>query len=114
LALFRRSRLFAPRGATLLLATLLVVSCANSSGEAIHIGLAGSFSDPIGLPMKLAAELAVEEINATGGINGHKVELVTKDDYADPDSAVFVANDLYASGVSAVVSAIVSAIGWAS
>jgi branched-chain amino acid transport system substrate-binding protein len=103
LALFRRSRLFAPRGATLLLATLLVISCANSSGEAIHIGLAGSFSDPIGLPMKLAAELAVEEINGTGGINGHKVELVTKDDYADPDSAVFVANDLYASGVSAVV-----------
>jgi branched-chain amino acid transport system substrate-binding protein len=87
----------------LLLATQLLVSCANSSGEAIRIGLAGSFSDPIGVPMKLAAELAVEEINGTGGINGHKVELVTKDDYADPDSAVFVANDLYASGVSAVV-----------
>jgi branched-chain amino acid transport system substrate-binding protein len=103
LALFRRLRPFAPRGATLLLATLLVASCANSSREAVHIGLAGSFSDPIGLPMKLAAELAVEEINATGGINGHTVELVAKDDYADPDSAVFVANDLYASDVSAVV-----------
>jgi branched-chain amino acid transport system substrate-binding protein len=103
LALFHRFRPFAPRGAALLTATLLVVSCANSSREAIHIGLAGSFSDPIGLPMKLAAELAVEEINATGGINGHPVELLAKDDYADPDSAVFVANDLYASDVSAVV-----------
>jgi branched-chain amino acid transport system substrate-binding protein len=103
LALFRRSRLFAPRGATLLLGALLLASCANSAREAVRIGLAGSFSDPIGLPMKLAAELAVEEINATGGINGHRVELVAKDDYADPDSAVFVANDLYASDVSAVV-----------
>lgn len=103
MALFHRFRPFAPRGAALLTATLLVVSCANSSREAIHIGLAGSFSDPIGLPMKLAAELAVEEINATGGINGHPVELLAKDDYADPDSAVFVANDLYASDVSAVV-----------
>jgi branched-chain amino acid transport system substrate-binding protein len=53
--------------------------------------------------MKLAAELAAEEINATGGINGRRLELVTRDDYADPDSAVFVANDLYQSGVSAVV-----------
>jgi branched-chain amino acid transport system substrate-binding protein len=53
--------------------------------------------------MKLAAELAVEEINATGGINGRRVELVSRDDYADPDSAVFVANDLYDSDVAAVV-----------
>ena len=53
--------------------------------------------------MKQAAELAAEEINATGGINGRPLELVTRDDYADPDSAVFVADDLYEPGVSAVV-----------
>ena len=33
----------------------------------VRIGVAGSFSDPIGLPMQLAAELAAEEINAAGG-----------------------------------------------
>lgn len=53
--------------------------------------------------MKLAAELAAEEINASGGINGRRLELVARDDYADPDSAVFVASDLYESDVSAVV-----------
>jgi branched-chain amino acid transport system substrate-binding protein len=53
--------------------------------------------------MKQAVELAAEEINASGGINGHRLELVSRDDYADPDSAVFVASDLYDSGVSAVV-----------
>jgi branched-chain amino acid transport system substrate-binding protein len=60
-------------------------------------------SDPAGLPMKRAAELAVEEINASGGIRGRPLQLVQRDDYADPDSAVFVAADLYESGVSAVI-----------
>ena len=86
-----------------LLAALAAGSCGRSRGEVVRIGVAGSFSDPIGLPMKQAAELAAEEINAAGGINGRRLELILRDDYADPDSAVFIANDLYASGVSAVV-----------
>ena len=81
----------------------LVLSACNYSGDPIRIGLAGSLSDPVGLPMKRAAELAVEQINAEGGIKGRQLELVERDDYADPDSAVFVATDLYESGVSAVI-----------
>jgi branched-chain amino acid transport system substrate-binding protein len=60
-------------------------------------------SDPVGVPMKHAAELAVEEINAAGGIAGRPLELIERDDFADPDSAVFVATDLYEAGVSAVI-----------
>ncbi|MBA3895382.1 MAG: ABC transporter substrate-binding protein [Gemmatimonadales bacterium] len=81
----------------------LLAGCAAADGGPVRIGVAGSFSDPIGLPMKLAAEMAVEEINAAGGIGGRPLELVARDDYADPDSAVFVANDLYLSDVVAVV-----------
>ncbi|MDQ3208603.1 MAG: branched-chain amino acid ABC transporter substrate-binding protein, partial [Gemmatimonadota bacterium] len=81
---------------------LLISACRLSSGP-IRIGLAGSLSDPVGVPMKHAAELAVEEINAAGGIGGRPLELVQRDDYADPDSAVFVATDLYEAGVSAVI-----------
>ena len=103
MALSDRLRLFAPRLGALLLTAALAGSCGQTSGGAIRIGVAGSFSDPIGLPMKLAAELAAEEINAAGGINGRRLELVARDDYADPDSAVFVASDLYSSQVSAVV-----------
>jgi branched-chain amino acid transport system substrate-binding protein len=73
------------------------------SHEPIRIGLAGSLSDPVGIPMKRAAELAVAEINASGGIRGRPLELIERDDYADPDSAVFVATDLYEAGVSAVI-----------
>jgi branched-chain amino acid transport system substrate-binding protein len=53
--------------------------------------------------MRLAAELAADEINTSGGIGGRRLELVLRDDYADPDSAVFVAGELYDAGVSAVI-----------
>jgi branched-chain amino acid transport system substrate-binding protein len=103
LALSGRMTLIAPRIVPLLLAAALSTGCGAAGHGTVRIGVAGSFSDPIGLPMKLAAELAAEEINANGGINGQRLELVARDDYADPDSAVFVASDLYDSGVSAVV-----------
>lgn len=82
---------------------VLLLGACHLSREPIQIGLAGSLSDPVGVPMKRAAELAVEEINANGGVNGHPLELIERDDYADPDSAVFVASDLYEAGVSAVI-----------
>jgi len=82
---------------------LLWLSACSWSGEPIRIGLAGSLSDPVGAPMKRAAELAVAEINTQGGVHGRPLELVERDDFADPDSAVFVASDLYEAGVSAVI-----------
>lgn len=103
MALPDRIRLFAPRTGGLLLAAALSGACERSAADVVSIGIAGSFSDPIGLPMKQAAELAAEEINAAGGINGKRLELIMRDDYSDPDSAVFVASDLYDSPVSAVV-----------
>jgi len=69
----------------------------------VLIGLAGPFTDPVGAPMKLAAELAVEEINAQGGVGGRPIQLIERNDFANADSAVFVATDLYNAGVAAVV-----------
>jgi branched-chain amino acid transport system substrate-binding protein len=103
LALSDRFRLFAPRAGGLFLVALAVAGCSRLPDDVVRIGVAGSFSDPIGVPMRQAAELAAEEINANGGINGKRVELVIRDDYSDPDSAVFVAGDLYSSNVSAVI-----------
>jgi branched-chain amino acid transport system substrate-binding protein len=59
--------------------------------------------------MKRAAELAAEEINAQGGINGRPIQLIERNDFANPDSAVFVATDLYNAGVVAVVGHVWSA-----
>src|SRR4051812_8776738 len=77
-----------------LLGLCLTLLACDPSAEPIRIGLAGALSDPVGSPMKRAAELAVEQINAAGGIKGRPIELLERDDYADPDSAVFVATDL--------------------
>ncbi|MEP6572399.1 MAG: ABC transporter substrate-binding protein [Gemmatimonadota bacterium] len=54
-------------------------------------------------PMVRGARLAAEELNAQGGIAGHRLQLLERDDYADDDSAVRSATDLYASKAVAVV-----------
>ena len=72
---FRSLRLIALCLAPALLATT-TLGCDRGGGGPVRIGVAGSFSDPIGIPMQLAAELAAAEINAAGGIAGRPLELV--------------------------------------
>ncbi len=84
------------------LLALITLGC-GSGGSAIYIGLAGPFSDPVGVPMRLAAQLAVEELNASGGVNGRPLAIIERDDLADPDSAVGVAVALYHSDAVAVI-----------
>ncbi len=45
-------------------------------------------------PYKKGMELAVEEINAAGGVNGRKLQLITRDDNANPADAVRAAEEL--------------------
>lgn len=89
------------RSCVALLAALALTACGG--GSTIKIGVAGNFEDPLSAPIRYGARLAVEEINAAGGINGRKLELVEREDYADVDSAVVVATDLYTSDVVAVI-----------
>ena len=45
-------------------------------------------------PYKKGMELAIDEINAAGGVNGRKLELLTRDDNANPGEAVRAAEEL--------------------
>jgi branched-chain amino acid transport system substrate-binding protein len=45
-------------------------------------------------PYKKGMELAIEEINHAGGVNGRKLELVSRDDGGNPGDAVRVAEEL--------------------
>ncbi|WP_225781952.1 ABC transporter substrate-binding protein [Xenophilus sp. Marseille-Q4582] len=45
-------------------------------------------------PYKKGMELAVEEINAKGGVNGRKIELITRDDNGNPGDTVRMAEEL--------------------
>ena len=78
---------------------LLVVCCAclllSSCGEepALKIGFVGGLTGRVadlGVAGRDAAILAVEEINASGGIDGRKVHLLVKDDKQDAETAKLV------------------------
>ncbi|MCW5260022.1 ABC transporter substrate-binding protein [Verminephrobacter eiseniae] len=75
------------------LATALV--SAHAQGV-IKIGEINSYkAQPAFLePYKKGMELAVDEINAKGGVNGKKLELISRDDNANPGDAVRVAEEL--------------------
>lgn len=45
-------------------------------------------------PYKKGMELAIEEANAAGGVNGKKLQLITRDDNANPGDAVRAAEEL--------------------
>lgn len=77
-------------------ASLAVVLVPAHAQGTIKIGEINSYkAQPAFLePYKKGMELAVEEINAKGGIDGRKVELITRDDNANPGDAVRVAEEL--------------------
>ncbi|MEZ5817930.1 MAG: ABC transporter substrate-binding protein [Hyphomicrobiaceae bacterium] len=64
--------------------------------EPIRIGELNSYKAiPAFLePYKKGWELALEEINSAGGVNGRKLEIVSRDDNASPGDAVRVAEEL--------------------
>src|SRR5437868_13218242 len=75
--------------------TFALIPAAQAQGV-IKIGEINSYkAQPAFLePYKKGMELAVDEINAAGGVNGKKIELVTRDDNANPGDAVRVAEEL--------------------
>ena len=75
---------------------VLAFSSAALAQGTIKIGEINSYkAQPAFLePYKKGMELAVEQINAAGGLNGKKVQLITRDDNANPGDAVRVAEEL--------------------
>ena len=77
-------------------AALALTSSAALAQGTIKIGEVNSYkAQPAFLePYKKGMELAVEEVNAAGGVNGKKIELITRDDNASPGDAVRAAEEL--------------------
>ena len=89
---------------------LVLSSCSDSSPILIGFSgqLTGKFSD-IGVPARNGVQLAVETVNAAGGINGRRLELIAKDDGNTPEQALQVDQELIRSGVVAVIGHFTSA-----
>lgn len=95
-------------------AALLLAGCGGgiggSGGESeegpIKLGMLAPFSGSeaaFGDYMQNGAELAIQEINDDGGIDGRELELVVEDDACDATASVAAAQKLVTAGVEASV-----------
>ena len=82
------------RKTAIAVAVLLALASAASAADTIKLGgifpLSGR-AEALGRENKLGAEMAVEEINAKGGVLGKKFELLSADDEGKPAKAVEIA-----------------------
>jgi branched-chain amino acid transport system substrate-binding protein len=77
---------------------LFLALCGNAWGQNVKIGELNSYKVFAAFlePYKKGMELALEEINAGGGVGGRKLELIVRDDGGTPGDAVRVAEELIA------------------
>ena len=94
----------------------LAFSLAAHAQDTIKIGEINSYkAQPAFLdPYKKGWELGVEEVNAAGGVLGKKLQVISRDDNANPGDAVRVAEELVSrEGVSLICGTFLSNIGLA-
>lgn len=81
-------------------------AAAGASDEKIVIGVISPNTGALaayGNGVVTGADLAVEQINAAGGILGRQVELIKTDDQSDPTECLNAFNSLVAQGVGMIV-----------
>ena len=83
-----------------------------ASGEVFKIGGIGPVTgaaDVYGLAVKNGAQIAVDEINADGGINGYQIEFNFQDDEHDAEKSVNAYNTLKDWGMQVLMGTVTSA-----
>lgn len=93
------------------------LAACGSSGNSASTGSGGSAATPIKLmvmgptqapqfsdpEMPVGAQVAADQINARGGVNGHKISIVVCDDQNDPNQATKCARQAVTDHVAALV-----------
>ncbi len=95
----------------------LLAGCGGASSkgagdDTFKIGVIGPLTGgaaAYGTAVQYAAEIAVEEINAAGGINGMKVEIKSEDDELDAQKSVNAYNSLKDWGMDVLIGSVTSA-----
>jgi branched-chain amino acid transport system substrate-binding protein len=86
-------------------AAVLAIATVSPTRADILIGFAAPLTGSYawsGAWMERGVEAAVADLNASGGVLGEQIEVVTADDYCDGEQAVAAANALITRGVVAV------------
>jgi ABC-type branched-subunit amino acid transport system substrate-binding protein len=89
---------------------LLIAACGSSSTAGstspIKVGITGPFTGPYADPgsaIRNAGELAIDDINAAGGVNGRQLQAVAADDACDAQQGTQAAEKLLTEGIVAIV-----------
>lgn len=91
-------------GWLLIIGIFILTSCSNNTP--IKIGFTGGLTGrnaALGVDGRDGAILAVEEINSTGGIQGHPIELLIEDDLGTNEGAIAADLALIEADVTAVI-----------
>jgi len=84
----------------------------GATGDTIRVGVYGDLTGPtasFGQSTKNGVQLAFEEINAAGGVNGKKLEMIPEDDQGTPEKAKTVISKLISQDkVQAVIGEVAS------
>lgn len=76
-----------------LLALSFVIAACSGSGDTYRLGAAGPWTERYGTMNRRGIELAVEHINANGGVRGRKLEIVMRDDEGSGEKAAGIAGE---------------------
>ena len=95
--------------------TLSPLGAATQTTEPIRIGVIGEEFSVAGASLTKAAAMAADDINARGGVNGRKVEVITYDDHSSAADAVrafqrTVSQDKVVAVIGSYISEVVLAI----
>ncbi len=100
---------------TVTMGCMILAGCgsgAKGGDDTFKIGVIGPLTGgaaAYGTAVQYAAEIAVEEINAAGGINGKQVEIKSEDDELDAQKSVNAYNSLKDWGMDVLVGSVTSA-----
>ncbi|MCB1916889.1 MAG: ABC transporter substrate-binding protein [Rhodocyclaceae bacterium] len=99
------------RWAGALVLAFLLAACGPP--EPVKIGFIGGISGrgaDLGISGRNGAQLAIEQRNLAGGIDGRRVELLVRDDGGDPQHARRILHELAAAGCRSIIGPMTSSI----
>ncbi len=82
---------------------MLVSACGGGQGGPVTIGAAGPWTTGYGGNNRKGIDLAVEEINRSGGIGGRPLQLLARDDEASGEKATVIAREFVANAAVVAV-----------
>lgn len=75
------------------IAALVLLAACSGGGDTYRVGAAGPWTERYGAMNRRGIELALEQINADGGVRGRKLEIVMRDDEGSGEKAARIAGE---------------------